>query len=48
MIDGTATFTIVASTMIIETPRLIATSPHHRRRPDISTVMKLFLSTNRR
>ena len=33
MIDGTATFTIVASTMIIETPRLSIASPSQRPRP---------------
>jgi hypothetical protein len=30
MIDGMATLTIVVSTMIRETPRLITTKPHHR------------------
>jgi len=39
MIDGTATFTMVASTMIIETPRLTATRPYHRRAL-FSVVMK--------
>ena len=33
MIDGMATFTIVASTMIIETPRLSIARPSHRPRP---------------
>jgi hypothetical protein len=33
MIDGTATFTIVASTMIIETPRLRSARPIQRPRP---------------
>ena len=33
MIEGTATFTIVASTMIIETPRLSMARPSQRPRP---------------
>ena len=33
MIDGTATFTIVASTMIIDTPRLSMARPSQRPRP---------------
>jgi len=33
MIAGTATLTIVTSTMIVATPRLMANSPHQRPRP---------------
>ena len=33
MIEGTATLTIVESTMISDTPRLMMTSPNQRRRP---------------
>jgi hypothetical protein len=38
MIDGIATFTIVASTMIIETPRLSMASPSQRPRPLVAIV----------
>ncbi len=38
MIDGIATFTIVASTMIIETPRLSIASPSQRPRPLVAIV----------
>ena len=37
MIDGIATLTIVASTMIIATPRLMNSSPHQRRRDEVPT-----------
>ncbi len=36
MIEGTATFTIVASTMIMATPTLSIAKPIHRPRPDAS------------
>jgi hypothetical protein len=35
MIDGTATFTIVASTMIMETPKLSIARPSQRPRPSV-------------
>jgi hypothetical protein len=36
MIEGTATFTIVASTMIMATPRLSIARPSHRPRPPVA------------
>ncbi len=36
MIEGIATFTIVASTMIIETPRLSIARPSQRPRPPVA------------
>src|SRR3712207_1993194 len=44
MIAGIATLTMVVSTMISATPRLIATSPHQRRRSGVGSVMSGLLS----
>jgi hypothetical protein len=41
MMDGTATLTMVESTMMSATPRLITTSPHHRARELLSMLSNI-------
>jgi hypothetical protein len=47
MIDGTATLTMVESTMIRETPRLMTTRPHHRALEFVSTILSMLSNIGR-
>ncbi len=47
MIEGTATLTMVESTMMSETPRLMTTSPHHRARGFVAAILSMLSNIGR-